>query len=884
MDYENLRLLCGHIKRKSDNTSCVVFMRTGRQSTPDFLLVSFHEDNRVEYYHYFKSSIDAYNAYVRKAEGGRAREVGSKESSAMSYFLKEGGSSVRARDPIAIEETMGLIHTRRFFVEHRLQNWAKAWDEKALEQKANAAIEQAGRKAVEKLDNLAKEAFFKSENPPMTLIGASLVTGNDMSCLSMWANDKGEIKILAGTGSIIYQGHSLNEAKGAAFNHINTRLALAEREGRVRLIDQLRQHQLPISNMFDGFYINRNQVVISEFAQELRAVGVYDSLLVSLPGNCRDEMDRQDLRNGLNQEKSPGIGIDPAAKEIQPSLRFGAISPVTEPGLSCMIYDGEKWHGASIEQYHAAVRKNIPLYLEMNLKPAEQYQPEPGEILLVQDGICGAEYASVLMHKPQPEPGEILLVQDGICGAEYDHSTNPQKWFHMASHVHKDEVQLLPHPTQAQIATRALEKWRSGNILFCENQLNTIIKAGKPQQGELKWFYKGAHFRGARGEIHVYKDDQWHVAIGTDRAPKEWSEHLPSSSEIFEWVNKTNHKSYGYERKFEGLCKALHGFIEPKKGEQNVPLIEEGTLKYFSYKDSRVKKWAGSGVYGWIKDEWVALNTTEHCFKDISAESPLELIRVMNLPANVTGAWLSHKKKVLSRYCVNDIQPPPVPEPAEEPRINASHGQDKLWDETPPTEQELWEFLQARKLVILPEDMHFYELAERKYTTVAKPEPTPQDINATHPPLFQGRPLTKAEASLLDKYKAEIEEAEELQVVKAMEEALNNQRKEAEMQAKELQEAKGRLSKIRKGQKKKAAIVQTMSLSAMATLMVYLIISRVFGRPVPALKLNAPNKLKKKRRRRDHQEEGPVREAIALPPAKGEEIPTRSRRRTKSKA
>lgn len=630
MDYENLRLLCGHIKRKSDNTSCVVFMRTGRQSTPDFLLVSFHEDNRVEYYHYFKSSIDAYNAYVRKAEGGRAREVGSKESSAMSYFLKEGGSSVRARDPIAIEETMGLIHTRRFFVEHRLQNWAKAWDERALEQKANAAIEQAGRKAVEKLDNLAKEAFFKSENPPMTLIGASLVTGNDMSCLSMWANDKGEIKILAGTGSIIYQGHSLNEAKGAAFNHINTRLALAEREGRVRLIDQLRQHQLPISNMFDGFYINRNQVVISEFAQELRAVGVYDSLLVSLPGNCRDEMDRQDLRN------------------------------------------------------------------------------------------------TVTIKKPES--------------------------------------------------------------------------------------------------------------------------------------------------------------LEFSKEEQNVPLIEEGTLKYFSYKDSRVKKWAGSGVYGWIKDEWVALNTTEHCFKDISAESPLELIRVMNLPANVTGAWLSHKKKVLSRYCVNDIQPPPVPEPAEEPRINASHGQDKLWDETPPTEQELWEFLQARKLDILPENMHFYELAERKYTTVAKPEPTPQDINATHPPLFQGRPLTKAEASLLDKYKAEIEEAEELQVVKAMEEALNNQRKEAEMQAKELQEAKGRLSKIRKGQKKKAAIVQTMSLSAMATLMVYLIISRVFGRPVPALKLNAPNKLKKKRRRRDHQEEGPVREAIALPPAKGEEIPTRSRRRTKSKA
>lgn len=630
MDYEKLHILCGHIKRKSDNTSCVVFMRTGRQSTPDFLLVSFHEDNRVEYYHYFKSSIDAYNAYVRKAEGGRAREVGSKESSAMSYFLKEGGSSVRARDPIAIEETMGLIHTRRFFVEHRLQNWAKAWDERALEQKANAAIEQAGRKAVEKLDNLAKEAFFKSENPPMTLIGASLVTGNDMSCLSMWANDKGEIKILAGTGSIIYQGHSLNEAKGAAFNHINTRLALAEREGRVRLIDQLRQHQLPISNMFDGFYINRNQVVISEFAQELRAVGVYDSLLVSLPGNCRDEMDRQDLRN------------------------------------------------------------------------------------------------TVTIKKPES--------------------------------------------------------------------------------------------------------------------------------------------------------------LEFSKEEQNVPLIEEGTLKYFSYKDSRVKKWAGSGVYGWIKDEWVALNTTEHCFKDISAESPLELIRVMNLPANVTGAWLSHKKKVLSRYCVNDIQPPPVPEPAEEPRINASHGQDKLWDETPPTEQELWEFLQARKLVILPEDMHFYELAERKYTTVAKPEPTPQDINATHPPLFQGRPLTKAEASLLDKYKAEIEEAEELQVVKAMEEALNNQRKEAEMQAKELQEAKGRLSKIRKGQKKKAAIVQTMSLSAMATLMVYLIISRVFGRPVPALKLNAPNKLKKKRRRRDHQEEGPVREAIALPPAKGEEIPTRSRRRTKSKA
>lgn len=616
MDYENLRLLCGHIKRKSDGTSCVVFGRTNGSEPPDYLLVSFRENQTVEYYATFKTSFDAYNAYVRKSEKGRSREVGSKESSAMNFFLKEGGSSVRAKDPIAIEEAMGLF------------------------------------------DSYGE--FFKSENPPMTLIGASLVTGNDMSCLSMWANDKGEIKILAGTGSIIYQGHSLNEAKGAAFNHINTRLALAEREGRVRLIDQLRQHQLPISNMFDGFYINRNQVVISEFAQELRAVGVYDSLLVSLPGNCRDEMDRQDLRNGLNQEKSPGWE------------------------LYCWL---EQTKGRQSVKYQREAR---PL--------AEKLYP------------------TVTIKKPES--------------------------------------------------------------------------------------------------------------------------------------------------------------LEFSKEEQNVPLIEEGTLKYFSYKDSRVKKWAGSGVYGWIKDEWVALNTTEHCFKDISAESPLELLRVMNLPANVTGAWLSHKKKVLSRYCVNDIQPPPVPEPAEEPRM----------DETPPTEQELWEFLQARKLDILPEDMHFYELAERKYTTVAKPEPTPQDINATHPPLFQGRPLTKAEASLLDKYKAEIEEAEELQVVKAMEEALNNQRKEAEMQAKELQEAKGRLSKIRKGQKKKAAIVQTMSLSAMATLMVYLIISRVFGRPVPALKLNAPNKLKKKRRRRDHQEEGPVREAIALPPAKGEEIPTRSRRRTKSKA
>jgi len=521
MDYEKLHILCGHIKRKSDNTSCVVFMRTGRQSTPDFLLVSYSEDNRVEYYHYFKSSIDAYNAYVRKAEGGRAREVGSKESSAMSYFLKEGGSSVRARDPIAIEETMGLIHTRRFFVEHRLLNWAKAWDERALEQKANAAIEQAffacaeagyrrqefdkleeGSKAVARLEEHAKEALYAPASP-MHLIGASLVTGNNLSCLSMWANDKGEIKILAGgLDSTIYQGNNLSAAKEAAFTHINTCLALAEREGKPRLIDELRKHQLPISNMFDGFYINRNKVVISEFAQELLARG----------------------------------------------------------------------------------------------------------------------------------------------------------------------------------------------------------------------------------------------------------------------------------------------------------------------------------------------------------------------------------------------------------------------------ERELWEFLQDRKLdvdpdyieatqLLRPQTVDLYELAERKYTTMAKPEPPLESITqgvntVMPPPLFQGRPLTKAEASLLDKhkaeieeaearlldkYKAEIEETEALQVVKAMEEALNHQRKEAEVQAKELMAAKGRLSKIRKGQKKKAAIVQTMSLSAIATLMVYLIISRVFGRPVPALKLNAPNKLKKKRRRRDHQEESPVREAIALPAAKGEEIPTQARRRTKAK-
>lgn len=160
--------------------------------------------------------------------------------------------------------------------------------------------------------------------------------------------------------------------------------------------------------------------------------------------------------------------------------------------------------------------------------------------------------------------------------------------------------------------------------------------------------------------------------------------------------------------------------------------------------------------------------------------------------------------------------------------------------------------------------------------------PNPEKEMRVHPPEANVREVTPAEQSILDKYAHELAEGQKRAEILQLE-AIN---KAAEA---ELAQHKKELKKIKMSQRKKATLVQNVSLSAVATLILYLVMSKVFGRPIPDLRLQAPNKLRKGRKKRRPREDGRTDSgALALPapssPPYEEKVSTpRSRVRTRAK-
>lgn len=166
--------------------------------------------------------------------------------------------------------------------------------------------------------------------------------------------------------------------------------------------------------------------------------------------------------------------------------------------------------------------------------------------------------------------------------------------------------------------------------------------------------------------------------------------------------------------------------------------------------------------------------------------------------------------------------------------------------------------------------------------------PTPdasENEMRVHPPEAVVREISPAEQSILDKYKHEIDAGHKQHEIAQLEAIA----KQAEM---ELAQNRKELKKIRLSQRKKATLVQNVSLSAVATLILYLVMSKVFGRPIPDLRLQAPTKLRKGRKRRrptpdDFEQEVDSRvhalPAPKSPPFEEKVTAPRSRVRTRSK-
>lgn len=162
------------------------------------------------------------------------------------------------------------------------------------------------------------------------------------------------------------------------------------------------------------------------------------------------------------------------------------------------------------------------------------------------------------------------------------------------------------------------------------------------------------------------------------------------------------------------------------------------------------------------------------------------------------------------------------------------------------------------------------------------PNPTPENEIHANDANARFREVTPAEQSILDKYAHELAEGQKRAEILQLE-AIN---KAAEA---ELAQHKKELKKIKMSQRKKATLVQNVSLSAVATLILYLVMSKVFGRPIPDLRLQAPNKLRKGRKKRRPREDGRTDSgALALPapssPPYEEKVSApRSRVRTRAK-
>ena len=136
--------------------------------------------------------------------------------------------------------------------------------------------------------------------------------------------------------------------------------------------------------------------------------------------------------------------------------------------------------------------------------------------------------------------------------------------------------------------------------------------------------------------------------------------------------------------------------------------------------------------------------------------------------------------------------------------------------------------------------------------------------------------LTESQRTILDKYQDEAKAIDLEKAIKDME-MLKAEHDKA------LAQAKVESRKLKTTKKKRATMMQTMSLSAVFTLLTYLVLARVFGRPVPNLQLTQPKRRLRKGKRRHREEE--VSEPIAaLLPPRAEEVPSQgSRTRNRSK-
>jgi len=843
-----MKLLCGHVKRASDGRSCFVFERPIVSDllagNLEWVLIEMDQNGKILRKFYTRIKDLAWEEYQKISEAGRPRPLGSKQSSAYGYFLIEGGRSVVATNPVAVEQVLKQYKGTASLEEDKLFDWAEEWRKlngtAALQAAVQANLDAEATKRLQKegqriVDNLEQERgrLMRGVNEPRnhlneeiirreveqafnnvtqgripgvdpqimnipkepsargthTLIGCSLVTGNDVSLLAMWGNEQGEVLITAGAAcKEIYRGHSRTDAKNTTFAHINQLLAVAEREGKVRLIDQLRLHQLPTSNLFDGFYINRNQVVSSEMVKELQARGLYPSILAAIPQTPTEEFKRQQIRDTM-------MGGQPGAPKSGPA-----------------VWNGSKW---VLNKDYEVQRVSENAYTKYSLA----FNPDhDGGVLFI--GIRQGSDANPTWN------WTTLLRQLNSQYGKHPEMGNPSvDW------------------TVRELAKFCLHE---SQLSFAVKDHMHIIKAlaeAPPVVGELRM--RGDH-------LEVYTETAEWCCMAHPPAP----EHKGFLSHKSLYALALNHCNQYTSQRWKNTVAAGPQFPMPTAGA--LPFKLENHYRQVAQAYHAPVKRAR-----WIKPTELAVRQLYDPTGQVARIIDPGLIKYSDGAIHIQdedGDWMS---------C-----------------FSTTSDLDAYWDENPPDQKELWEYVRISR-PDFEEDLQ-NELAEKRYTNMAAKTPDSNDTKAadTAAPLFQGRPLTKAEMSILDKHKAEIAEAEEMVVVRAMEEALAHQRKEAEMHAKELAEAKGRLTQIRKGQKKKAAIVQNMGISAIATLMVYLIIAKIFGRPVPDLKLNAPNRLRKgkKKRRPKPEEEAKV---FALPAESNpptEELLNQARRRTRTRA
>lgn len=136
--------------------------------------------------------------------------------------------------------------------------------------------------------------------------------------------------------------------------------------------------------------------------------------------------------------------------------------------------------------------------------------------------------------------------------------------------------------------------------------------------------------------------------------------------------------------------------------------------------------------------------------------------------------------------------------------------------------------------------------------------------------------LSPGEKTILEKYKDEAAASEMEAGIKEL------QRVQQDLQA-ELRKRDQELRQVKRSRRKSAGMVQTFSLSAIATILVYLIVSKIFHRPIPTMELVDPSRMVRgKRKRRRRAEDGGPSASSALPPGPPPFETSKTRTRSKT--